>query len=37
VISTLHPSAVLRGGDNRAQLYDGLVADLRLAVPQPAR
>lgn len=37
VITTLHPSAVLRGGDSRAQLYDGLVADLRLAVPQPTR
>jgi DNA polymerase len=32
VVATLHPSAVLRGSDeDRAQLYAGLVADLRLA------
>ena len=30
-LATIHPSAVLRGSDEaRAQLYDGLVADLRL-------
>jgi DNA polymerase len=31
-LTTLHPSAVLRAGDNRAAMYDGFVADLRLAV-----
>jgi DNA polymerase len=32
VVTTLHPSAVLRGGDNRAAMYDAFVADLCLAV-----
>jgi uracil-DNA glycosylase family protein len=30
-LATLHPSAVLRGGDDREQLFAGLVADLRTA------
>ncbi len=30
-VATVHPSAVLRAGPNRAELYAGLVADLRLA------
>lgn len=29
VIATIHPSAVLRAGDNRQAMYDGLVQDLR--------
>ena len=33
VIATVHPSAVLRGGDNRAQMYAEFLADLKLAVP----
>jgi DNA polymerase len=32
VVTTLHPAAVLRGGDIRAAMYDGLVSDLSLAV-----
>jgi DNA polymerase len=31
VVATIHPSAVLRGGERRAEMYDGLVADLSLA------
>ena len=33
VVATLHPSAVLRAPDDaaRAEMYDGLVLDLRLA------
>jgi uracil-DNA glycosylase family protein len=31
VVATVHPSAVLRAGDQRKQMYAGLVADLRLA------
>ena len=30
VVATIHPSAVLRG-DDRQQLFDGFVADLRVA------
>jgi DNA polymerase len=38
VLATVHPSAVLRGGDARDEIYAGLVADLlvvaaRLAAP----
>jgi uracil-DNA glycosylase family protein len=29
VIATIHPSAVLRAGDDRQAMYDGLVEDLR--------
>ncbi len=32
VLATTHPSAVLRARDQRQAAYDGLVADLRLAV-----
>jgi uracil-DNA glycosylase family protein len=32
VVATIHPSAVLRAGDDRQAMYDGLVADLRRAV-----
>ncbi|TQK69919.1 UdgX family uracil-DNA binding protein [Nocardioides sp. SLBN-35] len=32
VLATTHPSAVLRARDQRQATYDGLVADLRLAV-----
>jgi DNA polymerase len=32
VLATIHPSAVLRAGENREAMYAGLVADLRLAV-----
>ena len=28
---TIHPSAVLRAGEDRDAAYDGLVADLRVA------
>ncbi|MFM9372606.1 UdgX family uracil-DNA binding protein [Streptomyces sp. Da 82-17] len=31
VVATIHPSAVLRAGDNRDEVYAGLVADLRVA------
>ncbi|MBV9823042.1 MAG: UdgX family uracil-DNA binding protein [Actinobacteria bacterium] len=31
VLATIHPSAVLRGGDARDELYAGLVTDLRQA------
>lgn len=31
VVATIHPSAVLRGKERRAELYAGLVADLRVA------
>jgi uracil-DNA glycosylase family protein len=31
VVATLHPSAVLRGGDERESMYRGLVDDLSLA------
>jgi uracil-DNA glycosylase family protein len=31
VVVTIHPSAVLRAGDDRQAMYDGLVADLRRA------
>jgi DNA polymerase len=31
VLGTIHPSAVLRAGPDRAAMYDGLVADLKLA------
>ncbi len=31
VLATIHPSAVLRAGDDRQAMYDGLVADLRRA------
>ena len=30
-LATIHPSAVLRAGDARAEAYAGLVADLRVA------
>lgn len=30
-VATIHPSAVLRAGEDRAAAYDGLVADLRVA------
>ena len=33
VVATIHPSAVLRG-DNRDELYAGLVDDLRIAAPR---
>jgi uracil-DNA glycosylase len=33
VLATVHPSAVLRAGDDRATMYAGFVADLKLAVP----
>jgi DNA polymerase len=38
VVATIHPSAVLRArdGDDRAERYAGLVADLRLLRPPPA-
>lgn len=32
VVATLHPSAILRAGERRDEMYDGLVADLRIAV-----
>jgi DNA polymerase len=32
VLPTTHPSAVLRARDAREAAYDGLVADLRVAV-----
>lgn len=32
VVATIHPSAVLRAGDDRDAAYAGLVTDLRLAV-----
>lgn len=38
-VVTIHPSAVLRAEDRRADLFDGLVSDLRLAdqaAPDPA-
>jgi len=31
VLVTIHPSAILRGGDAREEMYAGLVADLRQA------
>jgi uracil-DNA glycosylase family protein len=31
VLATIHPSAVLRAGEDRQPMYDGLVADLRRA------
>jgi uracil-DNA glycosylase family protein len=31
LLATIHPSAVLRGGDLQEQMYEGLVADLRVA------
>jgi DNA polymerase len=31
VVATIHPSAVLRAGERRQEMYDGLVADLTLA------
>lgn len=31
VLATIHPSAVLRAGDDRQAMYDGLVVDLRHA------
>jgi DNA polymerase len=31
LMATLHPSAVLRGGDQQDQMYEGFVADLRTA------
>lgn len=31
LLATIHPSAVLRGGERREELRDGLVADLRRA------
>ncbi|WP_431946832.1 UdgX family uracil-DNA binding protein [Actinacidiphila sp. bgisy167] len=31
IVATVHPSAVLRAGDNREEMYAGLVADLRVA------
>ncbi|MDQ1635050.1 MAG: uracil-DNA glycosylase [Frankiaceae bacterium] len=31
VMATLHPSAVLRGGDQQEEMYDGFVRDLRVA------
>ena len=31
VVVTIHPSAVLRGGDDREAMYGGLVEDLRRA------
>ncbi|MFE0631686.1 UdgX family uracil-DNA binding protein [Streptomyces sp. NPDC058864] len=30
VLATVHPSAVLRAGENREEMYAGLVADLRV-------
>jgi hypothetical protein len=30
-MATLHPSAVLRGGDQQDQMYEGFVQDLRTA------
>lgn len=30
VLATVHPSAVLRTGENREEMYAGLVADLRV-------
>ncbi|MDX3234175.1 UdgX family uracil-DNA binding protein [Streptomyces sp. ME03-5709C] len=32
VLATVHPSAVLRAGDRREEMYAGLVTDLRVAV-----
>jgi DNA polymerase len=32
VVATVHPSAILRAGERRDEMYDGLVSDLRLAV-----
>jgi DNA polymerase len=32
VVATVHPSSVLRAGDDRATAYAGLVSDLRVAV-----
>jgi uracil-DNA glycosylase family protein len=34
VLATIHPSAILRAGENRQTMYDGLVQDLKLAVPR---
>jgi DNA polymerase len=31
LVATIHPSAVLRGGDQQEQMFQGLVADLRVA------
>jgi uracil-DNA glycosylase len=31
LLATLHPSAVLRGGDQQDEMYEGLVRDLRVA------
>ncbi|HEV2451137.1 MAG TPA: hypothetical protein VGS62_04345 [Streptosporangiaceae bacterium] len=31
VVTTIHPSAVLRADDDRVAVYAGLVADLRVA------
>jgi DNA polymerase len=31
LLATIHPSAVLRGGDQQEQMYEGFVADLRVA------
>jgi DNA polymerase len=31
VMATIHPSAVLRAGPRREQMYQGLVSDLRVA------
>ena len=30
-VATIHPSAVLRAGEQRAEFFDGLVADLKLS------
>ncbi|MFD3454775.1 hypothetical protein ACFWVC_21680 [Streptomyces sp. NPDC058691] len=30
VLATIHPSAVLRAGEDREAMYQGLVADLRV-------
>lgn len=37
IVATIHPSAVLRGRERRAELYAGLVADLRVARDSSAR
>jgi DNA polymerase len=31
LLATLHPSAVLRGGDQQDEMYEGFVQDLRVA------
>lgn len=36
VIATIHPSAVLRAGDDRQQAYDGFVEDLRVVADAAA-